>query len=52
MARAIADPDNFIGDALVSAQGLWQLDRRRAYRGSSDWGAAGVPKTERPPSRG
>jgi 3'-5' exoribonuclease len=52
MARAIADPDNFIGDALVSAQGLWQLDRRRAYRGSSDWGAARVPKTERPPSRG
>jgi 3'-5' exoribonuclease len=39
MADALTDPDNFIGQALVSAHGLWQLDRRRAYRGSSDWGA-------------
>ncbi len=41
MAGAIADPDNFTGQALVSAQGLWQIDRRRAYRGMSDWGASG-----------
>jgi 3'-5' exoribonuclease len=41
MADALADPENFIGEALVSARGLWQLDRRRAYRGSSDWGVNG-----------
>ena len=39
MADALADPDNFAGSALVSAKTIWQLDRRRAYRGSSDWGA-------------
>jgi 3'-5' exoribonuclease len=39
MADALADPANFEGDALVSARTLWQLDRRRAYRGKSDWGA-------------
>jgi 3'-5' exoribonuclease len=41
MADVIADADNFPGDGLVSAKSLWQLDRRRAYRGSSDWGASG-----------
>jgi 3'-5' exoribonuclease len=41
MADALADPENFTGEALVSARGLWQLDRRRAYRGSSDWGVNG-----------
>jgi 3'-5' exoribonuclease len=40
MAEAIGNPDNFAGDALVTARSLWQLDRRRAYRGSSDWGAS------------
>jgi 3'-5' exoribonuclease len=39
MAEALADPANFEGDDLVSARTLWQLDRRRAYRGRSDWGA-------------
>lgn len=48
MADAVTDPDNFAGEELVSAKALWQLDRRRAYRGRSDWGG----KTERPPSRG
>ncbi|MEP6688344.1 MAG: hypothetical protein ABJC36_08340, partial [Gemmatimonadales bacterium] len=38
MADAITDADNFLGSALVSAHGLWQLDRRRAYRGRCDWG--------------
>jgi len=38
MADALADPENFEGDDLVSARSLWQLDRRRAYRGRSDWG--------------
>lgn len=39
MADALADPSHFEGDELVSARPLWQLDRRRAYRGRSDWGA-------------
>ncbi|MDQ3138210.1 MAG: HD domain-containing protein [Gemmatimonadota bacterium] len=38
MSRALAEVDNFEGDALVSARTLWTLDRRRAYRGRSDWG--------------
>ncbi len=38
MGQALADPDNFAAGALVSAKSLWQLDRRRVYRGSSDWG--------------
>jgi 3'-5' exoribonuclease len=38
MAEAVADADNFQGDELVSVRPLWQLDRRRAYRGRSDWG--------------
>jgi 3'-5' exoribonuclease len=41
MADALTDADNFAGEALVSARGLWQLDRRRAYRGSSNWGLNG-----------
>lgn len=39
MADALADPDNFEGGSLVSARTIWQLDRRRAYRGRSDWGS-------------
>jgi 3'-5' exoribonuclease len=38
MAEAVGDADNFQGDELVSARSLWQLDRRKAYRGRSDWG--------------
>ena len=38
MAEAVADPGNFRGDELVSARPIWQLDRRKAYRGRSDWG--------------
>lgn len=38
MAEALADAGNFDGEGLVSTRGLWQLDRRRAYRGRSDWG--------------
>ena len=54
MAEALADADNFAGEALVSAQSLWQLDRRRAYRGQQRLGGEtrGGRKTERPPSRG
>lgn len=35
---ALDDPANFQKDELVSQKGLWELDRRRAYRGKSDWG--------------
>ena len=38
MASAIADASNFATDAMVSAQGVWQVDKRRVYRGKSDWG--------------
>jgi hypothetical protein len=41
MSDALADADNFAGEALVSAKSIWQLDRRRAFRGKSDWGANG-----------
>ncbi len=38
MADALADDRNFeAADHLVSRP-LWQLDRRRAYRGRSEWG--------------
>ncbi|HET7876698.1 MAG TPA: HD domain-containing protein [Methylomirabilota bacterium] len=50
MAEALMDCDNFQGDAPLSTRGLWQLDRRRAYRGGSDWGVGG--QKERPTSRG
>jgi 3'-5' exoribonuclease len=32
MAEALADDDNFTNGAAVSARGIWQLDRRRAWR--------------------
>jgi 3'-5' exoribonuclease len=50
MAGALADGDNFPSDARLSARGLWQLDKRRVYRGGSDWGVGA--KKERPTSRG
>ncbi len=40
MATVLSNPEHFQGETLVSAAGLWQIDRRRAYRGSSDWGLA------------
>ena len=45
MVEALADPQNFSGADQVSARPMWQLDRRRVYRGKSDWGrdAAGFP---------
>jgi 3'-5' exoribonuclease len=36
--EALDDASNFRRDELVSQKGLWELDRRRAYRGKSDWG--------------
>ena len=38
MADALADAANFEHGSLVSVRPLWQLDRRRVYRGASDWG--------------
>lgn len=38
MAEALALEENFAGDATVSTRGIWQLERRRVYRGGSDWG--------------
>ena len=48
MAEALADPENFSGGLPLSPRGVWQLDKRRVYRGGGDWGA----QKERPPSRG
>jgi 3'-5' exoribonuclease len=41
MAQALAAADNFDDEALVSSRALWELDKRRAYRGRSDWGQWG-----------
>jgi 3'-5' exoribonuclease len=38
MAQALADPDNFRGDEPVSSRPIWELEKRRGYRGKSDWG--------------
>ena len=37
MSGALADPENFTGDEPMSARSIWQIDRRRAYRGTVDW---------------
>ncbi len=39
MAAALADEDHFTDGALLSQRTVWQLDRRKVYRGASDWGA-------------
>jgi len=39
MADAMEDEENFNGDELVSLRTIWQLDRRRVYRGRSNWGS-------------
>lgn len=38
MADALNTPANFPDGGSVSSRGIWELDRRRVYRGSSDWG--------------
>lgn len=35
---ALSTAANFERDELVSQKGIWELDKRRAYRGKSDWG--------------
>ncbi len=43
MSEALADQDNFLGNDPVSARGIWQLDRRRVYRDTNDWGLLPAP---------
>ena len=38
MEDALADPSLFMSEEEISARGVWQLDRRRVWRGRSDWG--------------
>ena len=38
MVDALGDDEHFLGDGLLSAKGIWTLDKRKAYRGTSDWG--------------
>jgi 3'-5' exoribonuclease len=38
MSDALRDPENFPDGGPLSARGIWTLDRRKAWRGSSDWG--------------
>ena len=45
MAEALKEAEAF-GEGLVSQRRFWQLDYRRAYRGSSNWGMDQQPPTE------
>lgn len=38
MQGVLHDGSLFEGDALMTTKPVWQLDRRRAFRGGSDWG--------------
>lgn len=38
MIHALSGADNFTGEELVSSRSIWQLDRRRVFRGKSTWG--------------
>jgi 3'-5' exoribonuclease len=38
MDSALRNPENFSADETLTARGLWQLDKRRAWRATSDWG--------------
>jgi len=53
LADAVRDAGNFTRPATLSAR-LWQLDRRRVYRGRGEFdpGACAPRKAEQPPSRG
>jgi 3'-5' exoribonuclease len=42
MDEALRDSENFVGDSEVSARPVWQIDRRRAWRASSDWGRPAI----------
>jgi 3'-5' exoribonuclease len=52
LADAVRDASNFAGGTPLSAR-IWQLDRRRVYRGRGEFASSGGPqKAEQPPSRG
>jgi 3'-5' exoribonuclease len=38
MSEALETGENFGAGELVSSRTIWQLDRRRVYRGRSEWG--------------
>ena len=42
MSEALGNAEHFSGDEPMSTKGVGQLDRRRAWRGSSDWGRSGA----------
>lgn len=42
MAEAVRDAANFTGSALFSSR-IWQLDRRRVYRGAGEFGDRAAP---------
>jgi 3'-5' exoribonuclease len=46
MADVLANAENFPGDAQVTPSAHWMIDRRRAYRGSSDWGSGEESHTQ------
>lgn len=45
MADALAASEHFTSGDLLSSRSLWQVDHRRVYRGTSDWGREGTPTT-------
>ncbi len=55
MTDALEDDSLFAPEAVITTRSLWQLDRRRVWRGRSDWGrgeqatpTADLGKTKRP----
>jgi hypothetical protein len=38
MAKALATDEHFDGETLLSSRTLWEIDKRRAFRGRSEWG--------------
>ena len=43
MADVLGDGDGFPADGMVSLRPDWRIDKRRGYRGSSDWGVEPAP---------
>lgn len=38
MAKVLVTDENYEGEDLLSSRSLWEIDKRRAYRGRSSWG--------------
>jgi 3'-5' exoribonuclease len=43
MADVLSDPDLFAGTQRVTHRPVWQLDKRRAFRGREGWGLDAAP---------